>query len=96
LEYVYASETADEEAEPADDGKYAAPDLKQPAELPADLVPRMREAVRQGDKALLDTLILAIEQRGDPQSAGALRELADMYQYEKLMEVLAEHAAPSN
>jgi CheY-like chemotaxis protein len=94
LVYTYADETDGEGSGTALAGMQAQPGSEQPRELPADLIPRMREAIVHGDKALLDKLIQTIEERGDAQSATALRELADLYQYDRLTEWLEKACLP--
>jgi PAS domain S-box-containing protein len=70
------------------------PDPEQLRMLPADVMRRLRHATLGGDKALLDELILAIGDQGEPQSARALQELADSYQYDLLIQLL-EEACPT-
>jgi PAS domain S-box-containing protein len=65
-----------------------APGAEPPVEIPHDLIPSMRDAVVNGDKALLDRLILTIEHRGHAHSARGLRELADAYRYDRLVELM--------
>ncbi len=60
----------------------------QPPEVPADLVAQMLHAVTHGDKRLLDSLVLAIEDRGDVESAAKLRAMANRYQYDRLIDLL--------
>jgi signal transduction histidine kinase/response regulator RpfG family c-di-GMP phosphodiesterase len=57
--------------------------------LPPDLVEQLREAVRNGEKDRLDGLIAAAA-RCDLQTARALKELADRYEYDTLTNLLAE------
>jgi two-component system sensor histidine kinase/response regulator len=70
------------------------PDPEQLRMLPADVMRRLRHATLGGDKALLDELILAIGDQGEPQSARTLQELADSYQYDLLIQLL-EEACPT-
>jgi PAS domain S-box-containing protein len=93
LTYVYAEEPPGEATRPATNAAtHQKPGSIQPGGSPLDLVPGMREAMREaivhGDKARLDGLISTIEERGDAQTAKALRELADRYQYDRLIEWL--------
>ena len=53
------------------------------AELPADSIRLMSAAVANGDKELLDQLILRVEER-DLRAARALQEVADRYEYDVL------------
>jgi PAS domain S-box-containing protein len=55
------------------------------SELPAALVEELRTATLRGDKALLNRLI--------PPSAKALQDLADNYQYDRLLQLL-DQACP--
>jgi PAS domain S-box-containing protein len=95
LVYVYAEETPCEATGPATNvATPQKPGSIQPGGLPLDLIPCMREAIVHGDKARLDGLILTIEERGDARSAKALRELADRYQYDRLIEWLEKACLP--
>jgi Amt family ammonium transporter len=69
------------------------PEQAELKELPADLIRRLHRATFNGDKALLDELIPMIGERGDSHSARTLQELADTYQYDRLIELL-ERACP--
>jgi signal transduction histidine kinase/response regulator RpfG family c-di-GMP phosphodiesterase len=55
----------------------------------ADLIDQLRGAVLDGDKDRLDQLIARIGQQ-DPRCARALQDLADRYEYDALMNLLAE------
>jgi two-component system sensor histidine kinase/response regulator len=90
LSYTYEENTPSEKAEPgaADPVGF---DPKLLRKLPADLISQLRDATLNGDKALLDKLILGISKSGDPLSARGLQELADTYQYDKLIDLLASH-----
>ena len=63
-------------------------------DLPRELAQQLHDATLHGDKVLLDGLIPQIEERGDARSARALQELADTYQYDRLMELLEEACRP--
>ena len=54
------------------------------AELPGDRIDRLRDAVLQGDKALLDELIDKVEDTNGP-AAHSLRQIADRYEYDLLL-----------
>jgi PAS domain S-box-containing protein len=56
--------------------------------LAADFTARMREAIVHGDKALIDKLILTIEESGDLKTARELQGQADRYEYDRLKEWL--------
>jgi CheY-like chemotaxis protein len=85
LTYSYDEEKAGHD-EPA--AIFIAPDELGAPGVPADLVAQMRHAVMHGDKVLLDSLILTIEDRGDMESAAKLRAMANRYQYDRLIEIL--------
>ncbi len=65
------------------------PAVLPPGHLSPDLIGEMRGAILNGDKALLDALILSVEQRGDASLARTLRKLADLYEYDMLLELFA-------
>jgi len=81
VEYVYAADTAvATEEEPAE---------LTPASLtgwPQDLIDSMREAVMTADLDELLARIQDVEAR-DPRIAGGLRDLADGFQYQKLLDL---------
>jgi PAS domain S-box-containing protein len=56
--------------------------------LPPELVEELRNATLNGDKTLLDKLILKVRESEDAGSANALQELADKYEYDALMRLL--------
>jgi PAS domain S-box-containing protein len=60
------------------------------AQLPLELVEELRHATMTGNKRSLDKLILRIPEAGDAESARALKELADKYQYDALTRLLEE------
>jgi signal transduction histidine kinase/DNA-binding response OmpR family regulator len=57
--------------------------------LPADLLLQLLSAIQDGEKDRLDELIATVAIQ-DSQSAGALRELADKYEYDTLTNLLTE------
>ncbi len=59
------------------------------AGLPAELLQQLLNAVQDGEKDRLDDLIEAVAHQ-DLQSAGALKELADKYEYDALTNLLTE------
>jgi hypothetical protein len=59
------------------------------AELPADLINQLHDAVQAGEKDRLDQLIQQVEGY-DQRSAGALHELSADYDYDALISLLAE------
>jgi signal transduction histidine kinase/response regulator RpfG family c-di-GMP phosphodiesterase len=59
------------------------------AGLPAELLQQLLNAVQDGEKDRLDELIAAVANQ-DSQSAGALKELADTYEYDALTNLLTE------
>jgi hypothetical protein len=58
--------------------------------LPRELIQEIRIAVLAGNKGLLDELILKVAESGDAESAHALQELADRYEYDVLTRLLEE------
>jgi CheY-like chemotaxis protein len=67
-------------------------------QLPRELIEEMREATSIGNKKLLDSLIRKVPETGDAESARALQELADKYEYDALTRLLEEacrHKGPS-
>jgi PAS domain S-box-containing protein len=87
LVYIYDPETIDSQRG-GDGATPAALSPEQLAELPLDLIHQLREATLNGDKALLKKLILLVDERGGKQSAQGLRELANAYRYDKIIELL--------
>jgi CheY-like chemotaxis protein len=88
IAYTYEDEPSGKESGKTASAIPGAASAEQAIEVPADLIPRMREAIADGDKALLDRLILTTEERGNGASARALQRLADHYNYERLTELL--------
>ena len=58
--------------------------------LPADLLQEFQEATFTGNKRLLDALVLKVRQHLRGSLAGALKELVDRYEYDKLTRLLEE------
>jgi PAS domain S-box-containing protein len=58
--------------------------------VPRELVEEIRNATLAGNKGLLDRLILRVPETADAESAHALQELADKYEYEALTQLLDE------
>jgi signal transduction histidine kinase/CheY-like chemotaxis protein len=56
--------------------------------LPRELVEEIRNATSAGNKELLDKLILQVCEAADSESAHALQELADTYDYDALTQLL--------
>ena len=52
------------------------------------LVEEIRNATSAGNKELLDKLILQVCETADSESANALQELADTYDYDALTQLL--------
>jgi CheY-like chemotaxis protein len=59
-------------------------------QLPPELLEEIRKATLAGNKKLLDKLILRVPENGDTESAHALQELADKYEYDALTRLLEE------
>jgi CheY-like chemotaxis protein len=86
LVYLYREET---EADPADARAIAAAlNPEQMRAIPADLIGQLHEATVSGDKARLDELISTVNSAGATQPAVALKELADSYEYDRLIQLL--------
>ena len=66
-----------------------APSAIHLAGLPTELLRQLSSAVRDGEKDRLDELIAAVAKE-DPRSAGALKDLADKYEYDTLTSLLTE------
>jgi signal transduction histidine kinase/CheY-like chemotaxis protein len=60
------------------------------ARLPRELIEELRDATLNGNKRLLDELILKADTSGEAGCAHALRELADKYEYDALTRLLDE------
>jgi len=93
--YVYEDETSIAEKEAAATGPLTVPSAEQMRGIPADLIGRLQTALLYGDKALLDRLLVTTEEKGYLQSARALRQLADGYEYDRLIELLEKAAHPT-
>jgi PAS domain S-box-containing protein len=59
-------------------------------QLPRALVEELRNATLGGNKRLLDKLIVNVRETGSAESAHALQELADSYEYDALTRLLEE------
>ena len=59
-------------------------------QLPRELIEELRAATLNGNKRLLDKLILKVSETEGAGSANALQELADKYQYDTLTQLLEE------
>jgi CheY-like chemotaxis protein len=60
--------------------------------LPVELMDQLRRAVLSGEKGQLDELIGKVMEQDAP-SAGALRDLADKYEYDALTQLREKHAS---
>jgi hypothetical protein len=58
--------------------------------LPPELVEEILNATLDGNKKLLDTLILKVRESDDAGSGHALQALADKYEYDTLTRLLQE------
>jgi hypothetical protein len=56
--------------------------------LPRELIEELLEATLNGNKRLLDEMIIQVRDGEDPVVAHALREMADKYDYEALTRLL--------
>jgi DNA-binding response OmpR family regulator len=59
-------------------------------QLPQELIKGLQNATLSGDKYLLDKLILKVREAGDAESAPALEQLANNYDYDALTRLLEE------
>jgi hypothetical protein len=60
------------------------------AKLPLELIEELGNATSSGNKSLLDKLTRKVGEAGDAESAYALQELADRYEYDVLRQLLEE------
>jgi signal transduction histidine kinase/DNA-binding NarL/FixJ family response regulator len=84
----YYEETSEAESQPP--AWAAAPSAAKLGRLPRKLVDELLSATLSGNKRLLDKLILKVPETGDAESARALQELADRYEYDALTRMLEE------
>jgi CheY-like chemotaxis protein len=84
VEYVYAEHPAGDDQEESSD--LTSESL---AGWPHDVINPMREAVITADLDQLLTMIDAVELR-DPRAAKGLRQLAESFQYQKLLDLFSE------
>jgi PAS domain S-box-containing protein len=84
-DYEEMSENASEPA--AGVSALSAEGLRQ---LPQELMEELRKATLSGNKDLLDKLILKVRESGEPDSAHALGNLADNYEYDSLISLLEQ------
>jgi PAS domain S-box-containing protein len=68
----------------------SAPSAEKLRQLPRELVEEIRNATLTGNKRLLDKLIVGVLDTGDGESARALKELADRYEYDALTRLLED------
>ena len=88
ITYVYDEETASNETEAAAAMMRATLSPEELRQLPPDLIIHLLSATLDGNKADLNKLILKVEERGSSQSARGLQELADNYEYDRLIQLL--------
>jgi CheY-like chemotaxis protein len=60
------------------------------ARLPGELIEKLRDATLNGNKRLLDELILKVGETDEAGCAPALQQLADKYEYDTLTRLLDE------
>ncbi|HUQ93987.1 MAG TPA: response regulator [Bryobacteraceae bacterium] len=58
--------------------------------IPRELIDELHGATLNGDKSLLDQLIVKVRETGNARFAQALKELADSYEYDALIRLLGE------
>ena len=66
----------------------AGPDVDRLGRLPPELIEELHNATLSGNKRLLDRLILKVGEAEDKESAQALQQLADKYEYDTLTRLL--------
>jgi PAS domain S-box-containing protein len=91
IAYDY-EETRETEIQPV--ARTAALSAEGLRQLPWELVEELRNATLSGNKKLLDRLILKVPETGNAESAHALQELADGYEYDALTRLLEEACRP--
>jgi hypothetical protein len=87
--YDYEEVNGDEPAVGA--SALTADRLKQ---LPRELLEGIRDATMAGNKSLLGKLIGKVRETGDAESARALQEFADKYEYDALTHLLETACSP--
>jgi CheY-like chemotaxis protein len=87
IAYDY-EEMSGDESEPA--GVKSALSAEKLGQLPRELIEELRDATVNGNKDLMDKLILKVRETGHAESAPALQELADNYEYVALTRLLEE------
>jgi CheY-like chemotaxis protein len=91
IAYDY-EETSDAEGQPPAAAEALCPEKLR--RLPQDLIAELRDAVLDGNKNLLNRLIVKVRETEDTVAAQALQGLADRYEYDVLTRLL-EEARPS-
>src|SRR6202008_2930383 len=66
----------------------AALNLERLRQLSDELIEELHNAIATGNKNLLDKQILKVRETGDAESASALQDLADNYEYDALTRLL--------
>jgi CheY-like chemotaxis protein len=85
--YDYESVSANGSERVAEPPKWRMERLRQ---LPRELIEELREATENGNKRLLDRLILKLRETVDSETFRALQNLADKYEYDALRHLLKE------
>jgi CheY-like chemotaxis protein len=85
IEYEY-EETAGPQPSPVT--SIGAVDPERLGRLPQDLINSLRSTILSGNKNELDQLLVTLHKTGDTQSAQALQQLADNYDYDGLNHLL--------
>jgi CheY-like chemotaxis protein len=87
IDYAY------EEPSGANEGSAFAPSasiVENLRQLPPEIIEELLNATSNGEKGLLDELILKVREREGAGSADALQHLADSYEYDTLTRLLEE------
>jgi PAS domain S-box-containing protein len=87
LDLAYRYEETNGEAQPVSTGAPAL-SVEQLRQLPVELAREMHDATLTGNKKRLDQLILKVTETGAAESARALQQLADKYEYDGLTRLL--------
>jgi PAS domain S-box-containing protein len=91
LVYLYETEDrGDDASQRAEAETVVEASSQQLKQLPAELIQRLRTATFNGNKAALDKTIALLEEQGSGPAARTIQELADTYQYDRLMQLLGQ------
>ena len=86
IRFVFENDVAPEPA-----AENATPVTSHPRPIPAALLEELREAIARADLDQLLKLTTDLA-RSDPETAAAVRSLAEQFDYDRITELLADHA----